>query len=193
MYSFRCRELELDGTIYLLRKDICCKLNTLFRGRCFQVSWWLNVLSFCSNICSFDASWSPNGCSPTDSKSSHGLLQVTKYRVRPDGKRKEHAFSFHPGTRIFPRSPFALHLFGQKGVSWTPSCKGGQTKEHLAFSAAVLGGGQGESKRNHRPKCLSRINQFRFFLPLYPIHRNHCLPSASQPWKRALTNLPPDS
>lgn len=150
-------------------------------------------MSFRSNICSFAASWSPNGCTPTDSKSSRGLVQVMKYGVRPDGKRKDHAFSFHPGTKAFPGSPFALHLFVQKGVSWSLSCKGGRTKEHLAFSAATWGGGQGEGKRNHQLKCFSRTNHFCFFLSLYPIHRNHCLPTASQPWKRALTDLPPDS
>lgn len=189
MCPFRCR--ELDGTIYLLRKDVCCQLDTLFGGRCFQISCWLNVLSFCSNICRFAASRSPNGCTATASRSSQGLVQATKYGVHPDGKRKEHAFSFHPGTKTFPRSPFTSHLFGQKGGLM--DSEGGRTKEHLAFSAAALGGGRGGGKRNDQPKCLSRTDQFRFFLSLYPILRSHCLSTASRPWKRALTSPPPHS
>lgn len=57
MSPFRCRELEPDGTIYLLRKDICHRLDMLFRGRCFQVRWWLKVLSFLSSFSESPPAW----------------------------------------------------------------------------------------------------------------------------------------
>lgn len=176
MCPFRCR--ELDGTIYLLRKDVCCQLDTLFGGRCFQISCWLNVLSFCSNICRFAASRSPNGCTATARKSSQGLVQATKYGVHPDGKRKEHAFSFHPGTKTFPRSPFTSHLFGQKGGSH--GLRGWPDKGAPRFFSSCVGR-RARRRQEESPTKVFVTNRPVPFLPFPLPHPQKSLPVNSLP------------
>lgn len=137
----------------------------------------------------FQASWSPNG-SRTASPSTALYECRCRGSVKMARESSSHmSVSFHPATKIFPRSPSTCICLGRSGSHGLSELQGWLGKGVSPFFTIYNGRWARRWVDESPTKVLVTTNKLFSFFPFYCIHRKHCLLSASHTLENGLYKL----